>query len=277
MVGGVLSVQVGAALAKGLFDVAGPAGVVWLRLGLAAIVLLVVVRPSLRRLTREQWRPVVAYGLVLAGMNWSFYEALDRIPLGVAVTVEFVGPLGVAVVTARRRRQWLLALLAAVGIVLLTRSGEGALDPVGLGLALLAGLFWAAYITTSARVGAAVPGAAGLAVGLLVATLALAPVGVPALLGAELTWSFLGAAAVVALMSSVIPYGLELEALRRIPPALFGVLLSLEPAAAALAGLVALDEQLLPRQWVGVAAVVVAAALAALVSAPAVSAPAPRT
>jgi inner membrane transporter RhtA len=264
VVGGVVSVQVGGAFAKGLFDVAGPTGVVWLRLALAAVVLLVAVRPPVRALTRGQWRPVVVFGLVLAAMNWSFYEALSRIPLGVAVTIEFIGPLGVAVVTGRSWRQWALALAAAVGIGLLTQTGGADLDPLGMGLAFLAGMFWACYIVASAKVGAAVPGTAGLAVALTIGGLATLPAAVPALVGADLTPSFFAAAAMVALLSSVVPYALELEALRRIPAALFGVLLSLEPAVAALAGWVVLREQLLARQWAGIVVVVLAAALATL-------------
>lgn len=264
VVGGVVSVQVGGAFAKGLFDVAGPTGVVWLRLALAAVVLLVAVRPPVRALTRGQWRPVVVFGLVLAAMNWSFYEALSRIPLGVAVTIEFIGPLGVAVVTGRSWRQWALAVAAAVGIGLLTQTGGADLDPLGMGLAFLAGMFWACYIVASAKVGAAVPGTAGLAVALTIGGLATLPAAVPALVGADLTPSFFAAAAMVALLSSVVPYALELEALRRIPAALFGVLLSLEPAVAALAGWVVLREQLLARQWAGIVVVVLAAALATL-------------
>lgn len=264
VVGGVVSVQVGGAFAKGLFDVAGPSGVVWLRLALAAVVMLVAVRPPVRALTRGQWRPVVVFGLVLAAMNWSFYEALSRIPLGVAVTIEFIGPLGVAVVTGRSRRQWGLALAAAVGIGLLTQTGGAHLDRVGLALAFLAGMCWAGYIVASSKVGAAVPGTAGLAVALTIGGLATLPAGVRALTGADLTPGFLAAASVVAMMSSVIPYALELEALRRIPAALFGVLLSLEPAVAALAGWVVLDEELLARQWAGIVVVVLAAALATL-------------
>jgi inner membrane transporter RhtA len=217
-----------------------------------------------RALTRGQWRPVVVFGLVLAAMNWSFYEALSRIPLGVAVTIEFIGPLGVAVVTGRSWRQWALALAAAVGIGLLTQTGGADLDPLGMGLAFLAGMFWACYIVASAKVGAAVPGTAGLAVALTIGGLATLPAAVPALVGADLTPSFFAAAAMVALLSSVVPYALELEALRRIPAALFGVLLSLEPAVAALAGWVVLREQLLARQWAGIVVVVLAAALATL-------------
>jgi inner membrane transporter RhtA len=263
VLGAIVSVQVGAAFAKGLFDVAGPVGVVWLRLGLAAVVLVAVTRPSPRLLAGPGGRSVLLFGLALAAMNWSFYEALSRIPLGVAVTFEFIGPLGVAVATSRRRSDLSVVAIAAVGIALLTRSGEAALDPVGVGLALLAGAFWAAYILLSASVGDHLPGAAGLAVALVVGTVVVCPAGLSALWGA-VTPGLLAAAAAVAMLSSAIPYSLELEALRRVPTSVFGVLMSLEPAVAAVAGAVMLGEELVARQWVAVLLVVTASAIAAL-------------
>ena len=263
VLGAVISVQVGAAFAKGLFEVAGPAGVVWLRLGMAAVVLLAVARPSLRMLRGPGGRSVLAFGIALAAMNWSFYEALARIPLGVAVTFEFIGPLGVAVATSRRRSDLAVVAIAAAGIALLTRSGEAALDPAGVGLALLAGAFWAAYILLSASVGDHLPGAAGLAVALVVGTVVVSPAGIIALWGA-ITPGLLAAGAAVAMLSSAIPYSLELEALRRVPTSVFGVLMSLEPAAAAVAGAVVLGEELVARQWVAVLLVVTASAIAAL-------------
>lgn len=261
--GGIVSVQIGSSVAKGLFEQGGPGGVVFLRLALAAALLVVLARPRLRLLRGLGGRQAVAFGLCLGGMNWSFYESLARIPLGVAVTIEFVGPLGVAVATSRRRGDVALAGLAALGILLLTRSGSVALDPLGIVLALVAGGFWAGYILLSARVGANLPGSAGLAVGLVAGTLATAPVGVASLWG-SLTWGLLLAGAGVAVLSSAIPYSLELEALRRIPTSLFGVLMSLEPAMAALAGWVVLDELLVARQWLAIGLVVTASAMAAL-------------
>ncbi|GAB2699915.1 EamA family transporter [Thalassiella azotivora] len=259
VLGGVVSVQVGSSFAKGLFDQAGPAGVVFLRLALAAVLVVAIARP---RLAYLRHRSALLFGVTLAGMNWAFYESLDRIPLGVAVTFEFVGPLGVAVAQSRRRADLAVVATAAAGIVLLARSGEERLDLVGVGLALLAGLFWAGYILMSARVGAALPGTAGLAVALVVATLVVAPAGVVSLSG-NLTVALLAGGLLVALLSSAIPYSLELEALRRVPTAVFGVLMSLEPAVAALAGRVVLSEQLLPRQWLAIGLVVVASAAAA--------------
>jgi len=263
VLGAIVSVQVGAAFAKGLFDVAGPAGVVWLRLGFAGAVLVAVARPSLRLLRGRGGRAVVAFGIALAAMNWSFYEALDRIPLGVAVTFEFIGPLGVAVATSRRRSDLVVVAIAAGGIALLTRSGEAELDRAGVALALLAGAFWAAYILLSASVGDHLPGAAGLAVALVVGTVVVSPAGIIALWGA-ITPGLLAAGAAVAMLSSAIPYSLELEALRRVPTSVFGVLMSLEPAAAAIAGWVVLGEELVARQWVAVLLVVTASAIAAL-------------
>jgi len=263
VLGAIVSVQVGAAFAKGLFDVAGPAGVVWLRLGFAAAVLVAVARPSLRLLRGRGGRAVVAFGIALAAMNWSFYEALDRIPLGVAVTFEFIGPLGVAVATSRRRSDLVVVAIAAGGIALLTRSGEAELDRAGVALALLAGACWAAYILLSASVGEDLPGATGLAVALVVGTVVVSPAGLYALWGA-VTPGLLAAGAAVAMLSSAIPYSLELEALRRVPTSVFGVLMSLEPAAAAVAGAVVLGEELVARQWVAVLLVVTASAFAAL-------------
>lgn len=264
VLGGIVSVQIGSSFAKGLFGIAGPGGVVFLRLVLAAVLLAALVRPALRHL-RD--RNAIAFGVCLAGMNWSFYEALDRIPLGIAVTIEFIGPLGVAIAQSRRRTDLAVAGVAAAGILLLTRSNGADLNLAGAGLALLAGMFWAAYILLSARVGARLPGGAGLAVALLVGSVVTAPVGIASLWG-TVTWPLVAAAAGVALMSSAIPYSLELEALRRIPTAVFGVLMSLEPAMAALAGRVVLSEQLTLRQWLAIALVVAASAVAALRSPP---------
>ncbi len=264
VLGGIVSVQVGSSFAKGLFSQAGPGGVVFLRLVIAALLLAVVVRPAPRHLLD---RSAIAFGVCLAAMNWSFYEALDRIPLGVAVTIEFAGPLGVAVAQSRRRADFAVVALAAVGIGLLTRSNGGGLDLVGAGFALLAGGFWAVYILLSARVGARLPGRAGLAVALLVGSLVTLPVGVSSLWGG-LSWGLLLGGAGVALLSSAIPYSLEMEALRRLPTGVFGVMMSLEPAMAALAGFVVLGEHLGWRQWVAIGLVVLASVAATVRTVP---------
>ena len=259
----IASVQIGAAFAKSLFDDVGPGGAVFLRVLFAAIVLVLIWRPRLSGQTRRDLSLAVLFGLVLAGMNLAFYSALDRIPLGIATTLEFVGPLGVAVFASRRPLDLVWVGLAGAGIVLLSGFGGESLDGLGVALALLAGGLWAAYILVSARVGQAFPGGAGLALAMVVATVPLAPVGVAAA-GEELLvpW-ILAAGAAVGILSSAIPYALELEALRRLPVGVFGVLMSLEPAVAALAGFVVLGERLAAREVVAILLVVAASAGAA--------------
>jgi inner membrane transporter RhtA len=199
----------------------------------------------------------VAFGVVLAAMNATFYYALDRIPLGVAVTVEFVGPLAVAIAGSRRRVDLLWVLLAAAGVTLLT-GGGGHLDAVGVVLAFVAGVFWGAYILLSQRVGRVFPGASGLALALSVATIAFVPLGIISgghrLLGGSVIWR----GAVVAVLSSALPYSLELFALRRMRASVFGVLMSAEPAMAALSGLLFLGEHLSAAEWIAIGCVVVA-------------------
>jgi inner membrane transporter RhtA len=260
VLGGVVSVQVGAALATTLFDELGPGGTVLLRVLLAALVLVAVWRPAFRETRRAALRDVMLFGVALAGMNLSFYAALDRIPLGIAVTLEFVGPLGVAILASRRRLDAAWAVLAGCGIVLLSPAPGGSLDAVGAGLALLAGGFWGAYIVLSARVGRAIPGGTGLAMAMVVAAALLLPVGVAGG-GAELLEPRLVAVGFgIAMLSSAIPYSLELEALRRLAAATFGVLMSLEPAVAAVVGLVLLGQGLAALEVVAIALVVVASA-----------------
>jgi inner membrane transporter RhtA len=264
VLGGVLSVQLGAAVAKGLFPALGPAGTVLVRVATAAGVLLVVARRPLHRLPPGSNLLVVAFGLVLAAMNLAFYLSLERIALGVAVTVEFIGPLAVAVAGSRRSRDLVWALLAAVGVLLLTGGGSallsGALNPVGVLCAALAGSCWAAYILLNQRVGAAVPGVHGLAVAMTVGTVALLPVGVASAGTRLLQPHLLAAGAAVGLLSSAVPYTLELAALRSLPTSTFGVLMSLEPAVAALAGFVVLKERLGAGQVVAVVCVCAASA-----------------
>jgi inner membrane transporter RhtA len=261
------SVQFGAAIAKGLFDSLGPGGTVFLRISLAALVLLLLWRPRLGGYGRREYGLAVLFGLVLAGMNLSLYLAIDRIPLGVAVTLEFVGPLSVAVFGSRRLLDGLWAALAAGGIVLLAPLnvlGGSDLDPIGVGFALLAGGLWACYILLSARVGGAFQGGTGLVISLAVGTVVLLPVGIAgggyALLDPWLLLAGLG----VALLSSAVPYSLEMQALRRLPTRVFGVLMSLEPAMAALVGFAVLGELLDLRAVAAVVLVTAAAAGASL-------------
>jgi len=253
---GIVSVQVGAAVAKQLFTVAGAAGTVTLRLVFAAIVLLAIWRPSLR-MDRHTFVVVLSYGAVLAVMNLCFYAALERIPLGAAVTIEFLGPLAVAVAGSRRWLDGVWVLLAGAGVVLLTRV-QGGLLWTGVLFALAAGACWAAYILVAAKLGSTSNDGKGLALAMVVGSAIALPFGVSSAGTAMLDPVVLAAAAAVALMSSVIPYSLELEALRRMPPRVFGILMSLEPAVAAVAGLVLLGEHLKPAQWVAVCCVVIA-------------------
>lgn len=253
---GVISLQVGAAFAKQLFAQAGATGVVTMRLVFAALVLLAVWRPALR-MERRTFAIVLGYGVVLASMNLSIYQAIDRIPLGVAVTIEFLGPLSVAVFGSRRKLDLVWAALAAVGVFLLS-DAQGGVGLAGVAFALLAAVMWAGYILLGSKLGSRTTGGNGLALGMAAGALFAMPFGVTGAGTALLRPEVLGAGVVVALMSSVIPYSLELEALRRIPPRVFGVLMSLEPAVAALAGLAVLGEMLGWVQWLAIVCVVVA-------------------
>jgi inner membrane transporter RhtA len=260
VLGSVVSVQVGAALATTLFDDIGPTATVTLRLTLAALLLVAIWRPSFAALRGAHARELIAFGVAFAGMNTSFYLALDRIPLGIAVTLEFAGPLGVAFAASRRRLDLVWAALAAGGIVLLSPGPAGDLDGLGVFLALLAGAFWAAYIVLSARIGARTPGGQGLALAMVIAAALVLVPGIAEGGAGLLDPALLAIGAAVALLSSAIPYSLELEALRRLPRGVFGVLMSLEPAVAALVGFVALDQGLALREAVAVGLVVSASA-----------------
>jgi inner membrane transporter RhtA len=260
VMGAVASVQIGAAVATTLFDELGPAGTVLLRTGFAAVALFLIWRPSLRGQPRNALREALLFGLALAGMNLTFYVALDRIPLGIAVTLEFIGPFGVAIAMSRRAADLLWVALAAAGIVLLSPGIHGGLDTAGVLFALVAGAFWAAYIVLAARVGQAFSGGRGLTLAMIVAAVVLLPGGIVAG-GAELgDPGLLAVGLAVALLSSAIPYSLELEALRRLPKGTFGVLMSLEPAVAALVGLVALGQGLSAVEVVAIGLVVAASA-----------------
>jgi len=256
----IASVQFGAAVAKGLFDEVGVGGTVFLRVIFAAVVLMALWRPRWGGRSREQLLLVASFGLVLAAMNLCFYASLDRIPLGVAVTFEFVGPLGVAVAGSRTALDLVWVALAALGILLLSDFGTSDLDALGVVLAFTAGGLWAAYILLSARVGRAFERGDGLALAMVVGSVVLVPVGV-ADGGADLLipWVLVAAAA-VAILSSAIPYALEMEALRRMPTGVFGVMMSLEPAVAALAGFVLLGEELASQELVAIGFVVAASA-----------------
>jgi inner membrane transporter RhtA len=257
VLGGILSVQFGAGIAKDLFGEVTPTAMVWLRLLTSAVVLGVFARPVLRGRSRDDWFVALGFGLSLGVMNWAIYQSFARIPLGLAVTIEFVGPLTLAILGSRRALDLVWAALAGLGVVLLGFE-PGDLDLAGVGFALVAGAAWAAYILLSAQTGRRWPGLDGLAVASVVATLLLAPFAVASGGGELLDLRILVLGAAVGMLSSVIPYSLEITALRTIRPALFSVLMSLEPAAAALAGVVVLQEFLTPLQLLAMACVVVA-------------------
>nr|WP_183372806.1 EamA family transporter [Gordonia humi] len=261
IVGSCTSLQFGAALAVGLFDAMGTWGVTLLRLAISAGVLVVVARPRIGGWGRRQWAAIIAFGVMMAAMNGFFYTAISRIPLGTAVAIEFLGPLVLSSVLSRRRSDLLWVGLAFVGMALLgidSVLGASSLDMVGVACALIAGLFWAGYILTGARVSRTVPGSGGLAVALVVATVVLLPIGTGQALPAMHDWRLLALGAGTALLGSVIPYTLEQGALRRLPEHVFGVLLSLEPAIAALAGLALLHQAIGLLPALAIAAVIAA-------------------
>ncbi|MFD5595947.1 DMT family transporter [Streptomyces griseorubiginosus] len=257
LAGGV-SVQFGAALAVTLMPRAGALGVVTLRLLAAAIVLLVVCRPRLRGHSRTDWGTVVVFGLTMAAMNGLFYQAVDRIPLGPAVTLEVLGPLTLSVLASRRAVNVVWAGLALVGVFLLGGGNFGGLDPLGVAFALAAGAMWAAYIVFSARTGRRFPQADGLALAMAVGALAFLPFGVVGSGTRLLDPVTVGLGAGVAVLSSVLPYTLELLALRRLPASTFAILMSLEPGIAALAGFLILDQALSALQALAIALVIAA-------------------
>ena len=263
----IASVQIGAAVAKQLFTALGASGTVLVRLVTAAVLLLAVTRPRLRGIPRRHLGLVAGFGLVVGLMNLAFYAALARIPLGIAVTVEFAGPLAVAVIGSRRLRDLLWAALAAIGVLLLTGGGaallDGSLDPLGVALAAAAAAGWAGYIVLSQRVGAVLPSVQGLALAVAVAAVAVAPVGIATAGGALLQPRLLLIGAVVGVLSSALPWALEMVALRSLTAATFGVLMSLEPAVAAVAGFAVLHERLTVPQIVAIAVTCAASAGAA--------------
>ncbi len=257
VVGGIVSVQVGAAIAKDLFPLVPPTAMVWLRLVTSAVILVLVARPRLSGRSAADWRMALGFGVSLLVMNWAIYQSFARIPLGIAVTIEFLGPLAVAVIGSRRPRDLAWVVLAGAGVAILGLA-PGDLTLAGVLFALLAGAAWAAYILLSAGTGRRWPGISGLAVASVVGAVVLAPPAIVEAGAGLLDAKVLLLGLAIGLLSSVIPYSLELKALRRIPPRVFGVLMSLEPAAAALAAMVILSEFLTPLQWVAVGCVVAA-------------------
>jgi threonine/homoserine efflux transporter RhtA len=280
---GIISVQLGAGLAGRSFSQVGPAGMTGLRLWWAALIMALLGGRGLARILRDAmaghgWRDLavaVTFGVVLGAMNFAIYQSFARIPLGVAITIEFLGPLAVAVASSRRLLDVVWVLLAAAGVLLLTRGGislasgtashSGGLaglstQATGIAFGLLAATCWAAYILLSRATGRRFRGSSGLTVAMIVAALVVTGPSVAEAGGALLHPAIIATGLAIGLLSSVIPYRLELEALRRIPAGIFGIWMSLEPAVAALVGLVLLGESLVARQWLAIALVVVACA-----------------
>jgi inner membrane transporter RhtA len=268
VIGSCISLQVGAALASRLFEVAGASATTLLRLTMAAAVLILTVRPAVRGWTASQWRHVALLGVCMAGMNGFFYASIARIPLGAAVTIEFLGPLALAAVLTRRGRDWLWVLLAVGGVAMLGLGEVGgtALDTTGVVFSAVAGIFWALYIVTATAVGKALPGRDGLAVAVGVGAMLLLPLGAAGTTAVLASPGAIALALATGVLASVIPYSQEIAALRRIPTSTFGILLSIEPAIAAVAGWLLLSQHMGLPGIVGVL-VVVAASIGSTVSA----------
>ncbi len=260
VLGSISSIQIGAAIATFLFEEVGVTGTVLLRSGLAALMLVLIWRPSFR-IPRAQLRPVLLFGFSLAAVSLSFYGAIDRIPLGTAVTLEFSGPLAVALITSRRRRDLAWAGMAAAGIVLLTGGIEGeSLDPTGIVLALVAGFFWGAYILIGTRLGVESSGGSLLTVAMVISTVFCLPPALVGGVGSLFTPEVLAVGLAVGLLSAAIPFSLEFEAMRRLPSNVFGVMMSIEPAVAALIGFIVLGQGVGLTQAAAIALVVAASA-----------------
>lgn len=270
VVGAAVSVQIGAAVAKSLFDTLGPPGVVFLRLLFGSAALWVIARPELRGRPRADLRLLAVLGVLLVTMNLLFYASLDRLPLGIAVTVEFLGPLGLAVIGSRRLLDLVWVALAAGGVALLADGGSEQVTAPGIAFALAAGVMWALFILVGTRVGRTFDGPTALAPAMLLGAALAAPWGIASAGGNLGDAQLVGAAVGVGLLSSALPWSLELESMRRLPPAALGVVVSIEPAVAALAGFLFLDERLRARAWLAIAMVIAASAGAALRQAPTV-------
>ena len=254
----IISVQSGAAIAKTLFPAIGAAGTASLRIGISAIILLAVYRPNLLKITPNQWKIVIPYGLSLGAMNLIFYLAIERIPIGLAVTLEFIGPLVVAVIGSKRLIDYLWVLLAAIGIVLIAPWSNNGIDLLGVLFALLAGAFWAAYIVLGTKVSKIMKGGDAVATGMLFASILIVPFGILENGLTNLTPTFLYLGIALALLSSAIPFTLEMKALAQLPARTFSILMSLEPAAASIFAFIFLQEYLTFNEILAVVFVVIA-------------------
>ena len=256
----ILSVQSGAAIAKGLFPAIGAAGTASLRIGISALILLAVYKPNLFQISAKQWKLVIPYGLSLGAMNLIFYFAIERIPIGLAVTLEFIGPLLVAVYGSKRLIDFVWILFAVAGIVLIAPWSNNGIDVLGVLFALLAGVFWAAYILLGGKISKIMKGGDAVATGMLFASLLIVPFG---LLGnglINLTPSLFSLGLALALLSSAIPFTLEMKALGQLPTRTFSILMSLEPAVASICALLFLQEHLSLSEVFAVILVVIASA-----------------
>lgn len=256
----IISVQCGAAIAKGLFPQIGAAATASLRIGLSAVILIIAFRPNLFKLNAKQWKYAILYGVCLGVMNMVFYMAIARIPIGLGVTLEFVGPLVLAIFGSKKAIDFIWVILAATGIILITPWTGNGLDLVGVLLALLAGVFWAGYIILGGRISKIMKGGEAVAVGMIFATLVILPFGIFGGGLSNLSPKLLGLGAALALLSSAIPFTLEMKALKQIPARTFSILMSLEPAMASFAALVFLHEYLTLKECFAVAFVVIASA-----------------
>ncbi len=256
--GSMLSVQGGASIAKYLFHLLGPAGATTLRIGISGILLAVINRPDFRRFTRQEWRYALCYGLAIGTMNLSFYYGIQRVPLGLGVTVEFIGPLTLAFLASRRAADFLWAALAGTGIALIVPWRGGSVDPLGLMFVLLAGILWAVYIVAGGKISRKMKSSDAVTSGMCIAALLVLPFGILSGDLFHLNGKLLLLGLGIAVFSSALPFTLDLMALKNIPSKTFSILQSLQPAFGALSGLVFLGEMLSPAQWIAILCVVLA-------------------
>ncbi|KAF2513945.1 EamA family transporter [Flavobacterium foetidum] len=256
----ILSVQCGAAIAKTLFPALGAAATASIRIGVSAVILLIAYRPNLKQITPQQWKIIVPYGLSLGAMNLVFYYAIERIPIGLAVTLEFIGPLLVAIIGSKRLIDYCWVLLAAIGILLIAPWNNTKIDSIGVVFALLAGAFWAAYIVLGGKISKIMNSGQAVSTGMLFAGILILPFGFFTNGLANLTPTFLGMGIALALLSSAIPFTLEMKALGQLPPRTFSILMSLEPAAASICAFIFLHEKLSFYEILAVICVVIASA-----------------
>jgi inner membrane transporter RhtA len=253
----MVSIQSGAALSISLFDDIGPAGTAWLRMALGAIILLAIARPSVRGLNRSQWLSLLGLGAAAGGMTTAFLSALDRLPLGTTVSIEFLGPLTVAAIAGRTLRAALWPLLALVGVVLLTEPWQGDFEWAGVGFALIAAFGWGCYIVMTQHVGDRFSGIEGLALSMPIAALTATSIGLPQAWG-NLSWSVVGVGVILALLTPVFPFTLEMIALRKMTKRAFGTLMAVEPAIAAAIGMLILIQIPDPLHLIGMVCVIIA-------------------